>query len=391
MMGSYDDFIKAGLLSPKSRSDAGWSALANLSSQLINRGAPRYSPTPPPMDLGAVMGAYNKSMQNDLQRGLAMHQFKRSEDEYARKEMQRDSFANMLKPQTVETMDQDMAPMTVQQPSALMQSIPATMRPIFRGLVEGGKAPEAFASLFAAGIKDNTPPSIKTLNYIDTALGNLPANSPQRATLQNLKTKLLTPPGTNVSVSTAKGAGEQVLDSVKNIQATSGNAMGILEQMTQLESLINQGAKTGFGQQTITQANKLLRALGISNANVSTEEQFLAITTEAAISNVKKLGVNPTDKDLEMVFQAGPQLATSREGNLALIAAAKEKARRTIARADFLNNYALENIDQINKDPLRFLLQKNQLLLNFDKQQKFGSFKFTAPSTSPTAVPSIFQ
>ena len=383
----------AGLLSPSSNFDAGLRALAELSSQLVARGAPRLTPTPPPMNLGRVMQAYDQSIQNDLQRGLTLQQFQRSEEEYARKQQERENLLKMIEPQTVQTMDDDMAPMTVQQPSALMQSLPAAMRPIFRGLVTGGQAPAAFASLFAAGLKDDTPPSIKTLNYINSALAGLPANSPQRATLEAMRTKLLTPAGTNVSVSTGKSAGDLILKGLDDSRQAGSIATSTLSEMNELEGLYNQGVKTGFGQELFTTINKALKAAGLSDVDVSNEEQFLAITTQAAISNVKKLGVNPTDRDLDMVFRAGPQLMNSREGNLRLIAAAKEKARRVIARTRFLNQFALENEKLINTNPTRFYLMQGNALLDFDKKQGFGNFKYTPPAASPTAsnVPSMFK
>lgn len=158
-MGSYDDFIKAGLLSPKSRSDAGWSALAQLSSQLLNRGAPRLSPTPPPMDLGAVMGAYNKSMQNDLQRGMAMHQFKRSEEQYKREQQEREAlkaaFAPVMEPVTLKstTVDKDGAEMNTQRtvnmmmPSPLLRELPANLRQTITTAAEGGLGGPALLQL----------------------------------------------------------------------------------------------------------------------------------------------------------------------------------------------------------------------------------------------------
>ncbi|MEK9748952.1 MAG: hypothetical protein VW443_07960 [Pseudomonadales bacterium] len=390
---SYQKFIDMGLLSPTSRSDAAWMALANLGGQLINRGAPRLTPTPPPIDINSVMKTYQNAIQNDLQRGLALRQFQRSEEEYARKQQARDAFLKELQPQTVQTMDEDMAPMTVQQPSALMQSLPAAMRPIFRGLVLGDKGAEAFGAVLGAGLKDRTPTSIKTLNYIDSALARLPEGSPQRATLEAMKTKLLTPAGTNVSVSTGKSAGDLILKGLDESREAGGIAASTLSEMNELESLYNKGVKTGFGQELFTTINRALRAAGLSDVDVSNEEQFLAITTQAAISNVKKLGQNPTDRDLDMIFQAGPQLMNTREGNLKLIAAAKEKARRVIARTKFLNQFALENEELINTNPTRFYLMQGNALLDFDKRQGFGNFKFTPPAGTSTgsSVPSIFK
>jgi len=388
----------AGLLAPSSRFNAGLRALAELSSQLVARGAPRLTPTPPPMNLGRVMQAYDQSIQNDLQRGLTMRQFERSEEEYARKQQQRENLLNLVAdvevPVTVqEPVTGETTTVMQTQPSALMRTLPAAMRPIFRGLVESDQAPAAFASLFAAGLKDDTPSSIKTLNHINSALARLPANSPQRATLEAMKTKLLTPAGTNVSVSTGKSAGDLILKGLDDSRQAGSIAASTLSEMNELEGLYNRGVKTGFGQELFTTINKALKAAGLSDVDVSDEEQFLAITTQAAISNVKKLGVNPTDRDLDMVFRAGPQLMNTREGNLKLIAAAKEKARRVIARTRFLNKFALENEQLINTNPTKFYLMQGNALLDFDKKQGFGNFKYTPPAASSPAsnVPSMFR
>ena len=148
----------AGLLSPSSRFDAGLRALAELSSQLVARGAPRLTPTPPPMNLGRVMQAYDQSIQNDLQRGLAMRQFERSEEEYARKQQERAAISNMLAdvevPVTVgEPVTGETTTVMQTQPSPLMQTLPAALRPLFRGLVKSGQGPQVASALFASAIK----------------------------------------------------------------------------------------------------------------------------------------------------------------------------------------------------------------------------------------------
>lgn len=65
----YDDFINAGLLSPNAEREAALMGLFALGSQIGNRSAPRLSPTPPPMDLNAVMNVYQNQMNAALRRG----------------------------------------------------------------------------------------------------------------------------------------------------------------------------------------------------------------------------------------------------------------------------------------------------------------------------------
>ena len=165
-MVTNKELIAAGLLSPNSRADAGFAALAALSSQLLNRGAPRLTPTPPPIDLNAVMGAYNQTLQNDLQRGLALRQFQLSEEDYARKQQERDAISNMLAPvmrpvteNVLTNVDQDGSDIieqrtTMQQtPSALMQTLPAALRPSVAALAKAGQGPAAISAILAASVK----------------------------------------------------------------------------------------------------------------------------------------------------------------------------------------------------------------------------------------------
>ena len=152
---SYQKFIDMGLLSPTSRSDAAWMGLANLGAQLMNRGAPRLSPTPPPIDLNSVMQTYQNAMQGDLQRGLALRQFERS-----------DAISKMLAPvmrpvteNVLTNVDQDGADIieqrtTMQQtPSPLMQTLPAALRPYVAALDKAGQGPAAISAILAASVK----------------------------------------------------------------------------------------------------------------------------------------------------------------------------------------------------------------------------------------------
>ncbi len=159
-MADYDDYIKAGLLTDDSRANAGWAALANLSSQLLNRGAMRLSPTPPPMDLAGVMKSYNDSIQGDLSRNLALHKFNRAEEEYKNKKTYeqnlRKAFDPVLRPITnTQTELDDDGEITGENTttsyglfeSPLLQSIPPGLREIARTSGFGGFAPDILKEL----------------------------------------------------------------------------------------------------------------------------------------------------------------------------------------------------------------------------------------------------
>ena len=156
---SYQKFIDMGLLSPTSRSDAAWMGLANLGGQLMNRGAPRLSPTPPPIDLNSVMQTYQNAMQGDLQRGLALRQFERSEEKYKREQQEREAlkaaFAPVMEPVTLKstTVDEDGAEMNTQRtvnmmmPAPLLRELPANLRQTITTAAEGGLGGPALLQL----------------------------------------------------------------------------------------------------------------------------------------------------------------------------------------------------------------------------------------------------
>jgi len=79
MATHYDDFINAGLLSPNAEREAALMGLFALGNQIGNRSAPRLSPTPPPMDLNAVMSVYQNQMNAALRRGALRKQMQDQE------------------------------------------------------------------------------------------------------------------------------------------------------------------------------------------------------------------------------------------------------------------------------------------------------------------------
>lgn len=345
-MGSYDDFIKAGLLSPQSRSDAGWSALAQLSSQLINRGAPRYSPTPPPMDLGAVMGAYNKSMQNDLQRGLAMHQFKRSEDEYARKEMERDAIANALKPQNVQTMDNDMAPMTVQQPSALMQTVPETYRPIVQAFANAGQGQQALGAILGAALKPRPRGSslmqeaqllfpndlAKQKTFIEQSRNKAPVSINMKHAPQNIVSK--------VAATNFEKAG---------IAAAAAGAK--LHQLGEMKNLLASGATTGTLAEQTMSIRKLLSDFGVVNDDLPIQEAIGSLGKELALAKHGP-GMGPmTDNDFDIYQAIVPRLGNTAAGNRLIMRRLEREYRGQQMYAQVLQRQLLSAGGVKNFDP----------------------------------------
>jgi len=105
-----------------------------------------------------------------------------------------------------------------------------------------------------------------------------------------------------------------------------------------LKNLLDQGVQTGFGQEALTNVQRLgqqimgddYRALEIAG-----QEAFISLSTQMILPEVKKLGVNPTDKDLEFVVKGTPSLSKSIEGNRLMIEALKLSNARRVDEANF--------------------------------------------------------
>ena len=101
------------------------------------------------------------------------------------------------------------------------------------------------------------------------------------------------------------------------LAAQSNNALGktynensqtAYSQQNALQHMLNlvQDAdfKTGTGQQFLTSVQSLGYNLGLNNESPVKEEVFQALSRKIIIPLVKQLGVNPTDKDFEIIESA---------------------------------------------------------------------------------------
>ena len=105
-----------------------------------------------------------------------------------------------------------------------------------------------------------------------------------------------------------------------------------------LENLLDQGVQTGFGQETLTNMQRLGQQImgdDYKASEIAGQEAFISLSTQMILPEVKKLGVNPTDKDLEFVVKGTPSLSKSIEGNRLMIAALKLSNARRIDEANF--------------------------------------------------------
>jgi len=128
---------------------------------------------------------------------------------------------------------------------------------------------------------------------------------------------------------------ENRLDLAMSAQASNIN-------LDNLENILNQGLRTGFGASLGLQLNRIGQTLlgpDFKAGNIAGAESFAAGATQLILPEVKKLGVNPTDKDLDFVVKGSPELGKSVEGNKLMLKALRLSNLRAIDSHNFDNAF----------------------------------------------------
>ena len=188
--------------------------------------------------------------------------------------------------------------------------------------------------------------------------------------MMEVKSSGATRVGVNVATQGKFGEGlskafEETLDNARNARTTLG-------LVGQIESLLDAGTRTGFGAEYRAQLNRLGQVIdpNFKVPETAGVEALQAATAQLVLPQVKSLGANPTDKDLQFISAASPQLSKSSEGNRLILDALKIKAQRQLAEAQFSSQWVNTNSSFIEKNPVQ---ARAQLENDLDK------FRETAP------------
>jgi hypothetical protein len=122
--------------------------------------------------------------------------------------------------------------------------------------------------------------------------------------------------------------------------ATSAQSSNI--NLSNLENIIDKGLQTGFGAELGLSLNRIGQAIvgpDFKAGDIAGAESFAAGATQLILPEVKKLGVNPTDKDLDFVVKGSPELSKSVEGNKLMLKALKISNARSIDAHNFDNEF----------------------------------------------------
>ena len=200
-------------------------------------------------------------------------------------------------------------------------------------------------------------------------------------------------PKTNVVTNVSNK--EFASNAIKDLEGslTAGyDAQNILPTYSSMRNLISEGVKTGTGAEAakaISKAGQLL-VPGFNVESTSKLEQFDALSKGVIIPQVKKLGANPTNTDLQFIVDSAPGIGKTPEGNLLLLNVLEIGAKRDAAVAEWSANWQLENANLLERNPsqARAKLFKDKMTFTKDLQARTAPDVLSIKSQLPGLVQS---
>ena len=170
-----------------------------------------------------------------------------------------------------------------------------------------------------------------------------------------------------VTINMREGFGKNLTeDLTANLRAgrAAGNTLGTVQSM---KALIEEGTKTGFGQETMLQLGRAAQAFdpNFKIAGIAGAEAFQGLSNSVILPEVKKLGANPTDTDLKFIVQGSANLSKSPQGNLILLDTLELKLMREQDMARFSNQWLAQNANIVEKNPIVAQTQFNDAFANY--------------------------
>jgi hypothetical protein len=170
-----------------------------------------------------------------------------------------------------------------------------------------------------------------------------------------------------VTINMREGFGKNLTeDLTANLRAgrAAGNTLGTVQSM---KALIEEGTKTGFGQETMLQLGRAAQAFdpNFKVAGIAGAEAFQGLSNSVILPEVKKLGANPTDTDLKFIVQGSANLSKSPQGNLILLDTLELKLMREQDMARFSNQWLAQNANIVEKNPIVAQTQFNDAFANY--------------------------
>ena len=176
-----------------------------------------------------------------------------------------------------------------------------------------------------------------------------------------------------------KGFGENLTETITSNIKSGRLATPILNAVDSMQILLDEGVRTGFGQETMLQVGKVGQVFNpdFNIKGLAGQEALQSIATNLVLPQVKQLGVNPTDTDLKFINTGSPSLSKTVAGNKLMLSALRLKGERDQDLSRFTNNWLSQNSRLTITNPTQAFVQFNS---DFDKYTQ--SSPLYAPSAS---------
>lgn len=209
---------------------------------------------------------------------------------------------------------------------------------------------------------------------------------------------------TNVEAQVAsreyKRAGEleayQIMENEENFKNTTAlitadaeKAQTSRDELNNLNTMINlleEGAKTGFGQNFKDAYGSFLEGIGISNPQVASQDILRTFMKRAALERLSFLKGAASDKDIDFVEAAGAQMNKSEEANLVILKTSQILHNRTLDINRHMRQWATnyESEKGMMPSPLEYGNEK-------DRYRNRGQSDFYPLKEGETAVQPISE
>jgi hypothetical protein len=177
-------------------------------------------------------------------------------------------------------------------------------------------------------------------------------------------------PKTNVVTNVSnKEFASNVIKDLEGSLTAGMEAQSTLPTYRTMSQLIDQGVQTGAGAEAakaISKAGQLL-VPGFNVDTVARTEAFDSLSKNVIIPQVKKLGANPTNTDLQFIVDSAPSIGKTPEGNKLLLNALEIGAKRDAALAEWTANWQMQNADLLERNPSQARAKLFQDKLKFTK------------------------
>ena len=206
------------------------------------------------------------------------------------------------------------------------------------------------------------PPDVREFQFAQTD----PKFLEYAKTMANLRA-----PKTNVVTNVSnKEFASNVIKDLEGSLTAGYEAQSTLPTYRTMSQLIDQGVQTGAGAEAakaISKAGQLL-VPGFNVDSTSKVEQFDALSKGVIIPQVKKLGANPTNTDLQFIVDSSLGIGKTPEGNLLLLDVLEIGAKRDAALAEWSANWQMQNADLLERNPSQARAKLFKDKLQFTKE-----------------------